>query len=186
MAIGRDDRWLADAQGRALAGAQVWWCLQPASTSSLPPSPTAVIYANLAASLTLTQPVFTDGFGHAFAYMDDSVLYTVVLNHPLFGPNPVVLIDQAIAGGGGGGTSVTAFAGIPSGAIDGTNRTFTFAVPTAPSQTTVWLNFPLIVGLGYTSSWAGGTLTIIYANAPQPASGPVAADSVYVQGFYEI
>ena len=185
MALGRDDRWLADAQGRALAGAQVYYCLQPASTSATSPSPLATVFSSITGAAG-TNPLFTDGFGHSVAYVDDSVLYTIVLNHPLFGPNPVVLIDQAIGGGGGGGTTVTAFAGIPSGAIDGTNRTFTFAVPVAPSQTTVWLNFPLIVGLGYTASWAGGTLTVVYSVAPQPLSGPVAADSIYVQGFYEV
>ena len=100
-----------------------------------------------------------------------------------FGPNPIVLIDQAIGGGGSGG-GITAFAGIPSGTIDGTNTIFTMAVPQNPAQLTVILNIPLIPGLGYTSSWVSGTLTITYANAPQPASGGVAGDAIYAYGFY--
>ena len=183
MAIVRDDRWCADAQGRALAGAQVYWCTQPASTATNPPSPLATAYIDLAED-PLTQPALTDGFGHAFAYLDDSVLYTVVIWHPLFGENPVVLPDQSLAGGGGGGSSLIPFAGTPSGTINGTNTVFTFAVPANPTQLTVWLNFPLINGLGYTWSWTGGTLTITYAVAPQPASGGNPADSLYVQGLY--
>ena len=183
MAIVRDDRWCADAQGRALAGAQVYWCTQPASTATNPPSPLATAYINLAET-PLVQPALTDGFGHAFAYLDDSVLYTVVIWHPLFGENPVVLPDQSLAGGGGGGSSLIPFAGTPSGTINGTNTVFTFAVPANPTQLTVWLNFPLINGLGYTWSWTGGTLTITDAVAPQPASGGNPADSLYVQGLY--
>lgn len=183
MAIARDDRWLADAQGRALAGAQVYWCYQPATTpSGPPPSPLAAIYSNLGGT-PLTQPVLTDGFGHAVAYMDDSIFYTVVLYHPLFGANPVVLTDQRL-GGGGGGSSYVPFEGIPAGTIDGTNRTFTLTnagtpLTLNPVQAEVVLNMPLIPGLGYSLI---GT-TVIYANAPQPASGGSPADAIYARGW---
>ena len=130
-----------------------------------PPSPLANVYATIAGGTPETQPVLTDGFGHAYAYMDNSVLYTVVVWHPLFGTLPVVLPDQAI---GGSASSITPFSGTPSGTINGTNKVFTFSVAASPTQLTVWLNFPLINGIGYTSSWAAGTLTITYANAPQP------------------
>ena len=182
MAIARDDRYVTDAQGRALAGAQVYWCTQPASTASNPPSPLATIYTDIAGGTTEAQPVLTDGFGHAYAYMEDSVLYTVVVWHPLFGSLPVVLPDQSLSGSSG--NAMTPFGGVPSGTIDGTNKVFTYAVPLNPSQVTVWLNYPLVTGVGYTTSWASGTLTITYATAPQPASGGTAADSLYVQGWY--
>lgn len=184
MSIARDDRWVSDSQGRALAGAQVFWCLQPASTVVNPPSPLATIYTDTTGDTPLAQPVLTDGMGHADAYMSDTVLYTLVVWHPLFGENPVVLTDQAPSNSGGGAATLTAFAGTPSGTVNGTNTVFTFAVPAAPVQVTVWLNFPLVVGAGYTVSWATGTLTITYANAPQPASGSTPADILYVQGLY--
>ena len=98
MTLARDDRYVTDAQGRALAGAQVYWCTQPASTANDPPSPLATIYGSISGGTPETQPVLTDGFGHAYAYLDDSVLYTVVIWHPLFGYNPVVLPDQSIGG----------------------------------------------------------------------------------------
>lgn len=184
MANARRDDWLTDAQGRALAGAQVYYCYpQPATTSPLPPSPLATIFSNLTGT-ALAQPVMTDGFGHAVAYADSSRLYTIVYVHPLFGANPVVLIDQSFGAGSGGGA--IPFAGVPVGTIDGTNRVFTFPVaaePVTPPQ--VWLNFPLINGLGFTYVWTSGTLTITYAAAPKPVSGTQpTADSLYVQGWY--
>src|ERR1700721_1297769 len=102
MSLARDDRYVTDAQGRALAGAQVYWCTQPASTASNPPSPLATVYTDSTGDTPIVQPALTDGFGHAYAYMNNAVLYTVVIWHPLFGQNPVVLPDQAIAGSGGG------------------------------------------------------------------------------------
>ena len=184
MAISRDDRSVTDAQGRALAGAAVYYCTQPASTSSIPPSPLATVYSDLQGD-TGTNPVYTNGIGHSVAYLDDSQLYTVVVSHPLFGTNPEVLPDQTIPGTGGGG-ALTPFAGVPSGTIDGTNRAFTLtnagtSLTTNPVPGTVvaWLNFPLVNGRGFTIS---GT-TITYDTAPQPASGSVPADIIYAQGF---
>jgi hypothetical protein len=226
MAIARDDRWLTDALGRALAGAQVFYCLQPATTTTVPPSPLATVYGGIGgavlaeisaieaqdvgvppgllvveitvnftsalpmligdqpytfsgitgytqlngqtlspvsvtgetavfqvghmfptdwaiqpltpdtgtASITqsnqLAQPLITDGFGHSIAYLDDSMLYTVMFVHPLFGPNPVVLTDQAISSGGPGGGFPTPV--VPSGTPDGTLRSF--GLPYAPSH----------------------------------------------------
>lgn len=178
MAISRDDRWLADAQGRALAGAMVYYCTQPANTSSIPPSPLATVYTDTAGDVG-ANPVYTDGFGHSVAYLNDAQLYTVVFVHPLFGPNPVILTDQTIPGAGGGG-ALTPFSGIPAGTIDGTNRAFTLtnngtALSAAPvaGTTIAWLNFPLVEGLGFSIS---GT-TVTYANAPQ------SGDTLYAQGF---
>lgn len=177
MAIARDDRWVADALGRALSGAQVYWCTQPATTTTNPPSPLAIIYTDITGATPEAQPIVADGFGHAWAYMDNSVLYTVVIWHPLFGPNPVVIPDQSIGGGGGGGGLVP-FSGTPIGTQDGVNRVFTLAnggtpLAVAPVYAEVWVNFPLVSGVGYTL--AGDTIT--FTNAPQPT------DTIFAQGF---
>lgn len=188
MGLARDDRFVTDAQGRALAGAMVFWLTQPATVGPTPPpSPLAPLFTDLTGATPLAQPVLTDGFGHADAYMDDTVLHTVAVYHPLFGPNPVVLPDQSLGGGGGGGT-VTPFAGIPSGTIDGTNTTFVIVngstpLTVIPDQIVVWLNFPLIQGVGYTLAVVAGQLVVTFANAPQPASGGGAADAIYAEGF---
>jgi len=179
MALARRDDWLQDAQGRALAGAQVYYCTQPANTTIIPPSPLASVFSNLTGTPT-TNPQITDGFGHAIAYLDDTVLYTIEYVHPLFGPNPVVLIDQSFGGGGGG--SVTVFSGTPSGTINGTNRVFTVLngstpLTALPTQITAWLNFPLILGTGFTLAVVSGQLQITYAVAPQTG------DTLYAQGI---
>ena len=177
MAIARSDIWVTDAQGRALAGAQVYWCTQPATTDINPPSPLATIYADLSED-PLTQPVASDGFGHSYAYMYDSVLYTIVIWHPLFGSNPIVLEDQAVAGPNGSGGSYVPFAGVPSGTVNGTNRVFTLtnggtALTVAPAQVAAWLNFPLINGVGFTISG----VTITYTTAPKTT------DNIFAQGL---
>lgn len=172
MAISRDDRWITDTQGRAISGAEVWYCTQPASTASLPPSPLAPIYGNLAASTPLTQPLITDGFGHAFAYMDDTQLYTVVVSHQLLGPNPIVLIDQDI-GGGSGGVGLLPVQETPIGTVNGTNTIFTLTYP--PTQPLIWNNYPLVEGLGYTLSGPGNQ-TITFANAPRPSIDTIFAN----------
>jgi hypothetical protein len=132
MAIARDDRWLTDALGRALAGAQGFYCTQPAVTTTVPPSPLAVVYSDLTGDV-IAQPLITDGFGHSIAYLDASVLYTIVFVHPLFGPNPVVLTDQAISGGGSSGGLPTPV--VPSGTPDGTLRSFgLLSAPSYPAK----------------------------------------------------
>jgi len=176
MSIARDDRWVTDAQGRALSGAQVYYCApQPASTGANPPSPLATIYSDMNGT-PQTNPVITDGFGHSVAYLTEGVLYTVAVYHPLFGPNPVVLTDQVASS-----SSFIPFEGIPAGTIDGTNHDFVLTnagipLTKVPSQVTVWKNFPLIVNdaNGYTLSG----VTITYAVAP------TSGDSLYAQGQF--
>lgn len=175
MAIGRDDRWLTDAQGRALAGAQVYWCTQPAiAPSSPPPEPLATIYTDITGVTPETQPILTDGFGHAWTYLNTSAFYTVVMYHPLFGANPIVIPDQNLAGGT---ASIMPFSGTLTGTLDGTNRIFTISVSSSPQAMIVWDNFPLVLNVGFTAAYAGGVLTITFATAPQPT------DTLYVQGL---
>jgi len=187
MAIGRDDRYVTDAQGNALSGALVYYCTQPASTASLPPSPLATVYSDIPGDAGVN-PVTTDGFGHSVAYLNNSVLYTVVLSHPLFGANPIVLPDQTIPGAGGGG-AITPFSGVPTGTVDGTNRVFTVvngSTPLTSIPTQLFATFNgsfLTLGLGYTLAVVSGQLKITYATAPQPASGSIPGDNFFVQGL---
>jgi hypothetical protein len=185
----RDDRTILDALGRALSGAACFWCApQPAVTTTFPPSPLAPVFTDTTGDTPITQPVLSDGFGAAHVYIDDGSLFTFVVFHPLFGPNPIVLPDQSLGSGGGGGGSVAVFSGVPSGTIDGTNKTFTVLngstpLTAIPAQITAWLNFPLIEGLGYSLAVVDGQLQITYANAPQPASGGNPADAIFAQGI---
>jgi hypothetical protein len=183
MAFFRDDRYVTDGLGRALSGAQVYYLTQPANTSVFPPTPLALLFTSEAGTIPLTNPVITDGFGHSFAYMDNTVQYTVYIAHPLFGQYPIILPDQAIAGSTISVPGVL-FSGSLLGTINGTNTVFTLTnggtpLSGAPHQADVWLNFPLIPGAGYVIS--GNQVT--FANAPQPASGGNPADILYAQGI---
>jgi hypothetical protein len=180
MAIIRRDDWLTTPQGQALAGALVYYLTQPANTAVNPPTPLATVYSDNEGTVA-TNPQMTDGYGHAVAYLDNGQLYTIAFYHPVLGATqPLVLADQSL-----NSTSSSApnfFGEVPAGAIDGTNRVFT---TTKVYQTsTVWLNFPLIPGLGYSTAVVDGVFTITYARAPQPAAGGAAADSIYIQGTY--
>ena len=139
MALARRDDWLQDAQGRALAGAQVYYCTQPANTTIIPPSPLASVFSNLTGTPT-TNPQITDGFGHSIAYLDDTVLYTIEYVHPLFGPNPVVLIDQSLGAGGGGTGGTPVQASTTLGTITGSIPGSTFTLPSVPIAGSLVLN----------------------------------------------
>ena len=183
MANGRRDDWVTDAQGRALAGTLVYYCTQPANTSIIPPTPLASIFNAITGFGTSeTNPQVTDGFGHAVAYAEDSLLYTIVYVNPLFG-TPIVLPDQSFGpsggGGGGGGGGFTPFAGVPTGLVNGSNTTFTLVngstpLPSAPVSLVFWVNFPLINGQGFT--FTGNVVTT--------AQPPQVGDTIYANGFY--
>ncbi len=164
MAIGRRDDWLTDAQGRALAGAEVYYCTQPANTAVLPPTPLATIYSDQAGTVA-TQPIITDGFGHAVVYLQGSALYTIEYVHPLFGSNPIVLTDQTITVAG---TSLPAPV-VPSPAPDGVIRGF--VLPYAPGFPTEGQLFVAgsfaPYGIAYTITGS----TIVWIGPVPPQSG---------------
>lgn len=153
--ITRRDDWLQNAMGQALSGGSVYYCSQPANTSSLPPSPLATVYTDSTGATTVTQPVVTDGFGHAVAYLVEGV-YTVVYVAPTIGT--IVLVDQ-VAVGPYNTTTVesncdTSAAGTLTGTINGTNTVFTLsAVPTPATSLLFYIGGIFqIPGVDYTVS----------------------------------
>lgn len=93
----RRDDWVTDAMGNAQSGASVYVCSQPATTGTIPPSPLVQLYSDPAGANPITQPVVTDGFGHA-AYYVAAGTYTVLYYSPQI--QEVVLPDQLIGGAG--------------------------------------------------------------------------------------
>lgn len=143
MSIARRDDYLTDAQGRALAGAQVYYCTQPATTSTIPPSPLAPVFSDSTGTAS-TNPQVTDGFGHSVAYLTAGFPYTLMFVHPLFA-SPVVLPDQLI----GGGVASVIIPVTPAGTINGVgnsgNRIFTLPIPSVnPTASQLFLNGTLI------------------------------------------
>lgn len=92
----RRDDWVTDAMGNALSGTQVYVCSQPATTTSIPPSPLVQLYSDPAGAFPITQPVLTDGYGHAAYYVTPGT-YTVVYYSPQILEQ--VLPDQTIGAG---------------------------------------------------------------------------------------
>lgn len=173
MSILRRDDTVTNTLGNAIAGAKVYYLGQPADVDAL--TPLLPVFSDTIGT-TATNPQITDGTGHAFAYLNDGALFTCVYVYP--NGTKVVYPDQFVGSSSGGPVP---FGQVPSGAINGTNRVFT--IPRVLNQATVWLNVPLIPGLGYTIVAGGPGMIITYANAPQPAVGSFAADSLYVQGY---
>lgn len=134
MSFGRRDDWLSDAQGNALAGAQVYICNQPADTTTVPPSPLASVYSD-SGGTPASNPQITNGFGQATEYLDATQLFTLVFVHPLFGPNPVILVDQAVQSAANASTSSSPVqASTTAGTITGTIPGSTFNLPSVPVQ----------------------------------------------------
>lgn len=163
MSLARYDVTVQDAQGRALSGATVYFCSQPANTTVFPPTPLATVFSDLSGD-ALAQPVITDGFGHADAYLTQGTLYTVVYTHPLFA-TPLVYTDQQV--GGGTGNSVTPVnASTLAGTITGSIPGSVFVLPSTPTAGSLVLDqngITLTPNLGYTLS--GTTITLATALA---------------------
>lgn len=105
----RYDTWVKSAIGPAIPGAQIYVCTQPANSDAAPPTPLAAIYSDSGGLVPITQPIITDGFGHADFYVLPG-LYTLVV--ALGGIIQQVYPDQSMggvgtAGGGGGGEAGT-------------------------------------------------------------------------------
>jgi hypothetical protein len=136
MPVVRQDFWLSSNLGVALGGASVYVCSQPANTTSVPPSPLATLYTDSTGTMTLSQPLSTDGNGHAVAYMP-SAIYTVTYQHPLVGS--IILPDQNVTLPGGQPVGMNAE--IPVGTKNGVNTIFTLSqAPSPPQSLSLYIN----------------------------------------------
>lgn len=160
----RLDRTVQTAQGQAVAGALVYFLTQPADVETL--TPLANVFSSSAGAAG-TNPQVTDGLGQIGCYLDNGQLYTMVVVSPFL--ETQVYPDQNL---GNSPTTSTTFAQVPAGTINGVNRVFTLTV--APTQATIWLNFPLVPGVGYTL--VGNTIT--YSRAPK------VGETLYAQGIF--
>jgi hypothetical protein len=75
----RSDGWVKSVLGQAIAGAQIYVCLQPADATFLPPIPLATVFSDPAGMFPITQPISTDGFGHYDFYAASGIPYTIVV-----------------------------------------------------------------------------------------------------------
>jgi hypothetical protein len=161
MAILRRDDWLTTPQGQALAGAKVYYLTQPANTAVFPPTPLATVFSDTLGT-PAANPQTTDGLGHAVAYMTNGALFTVAIYHPLLGAAPLVLADQALAGGAGTAAFTPRQASTTAGTITGAIPGSVFTLPSVPiagSLVLQWNGQVLTPNLGYTINGAVVTLS---------------------------
>jgi hypothetical protein len=167
----RIDRWITDALGNALAGVNVAICSQPANTTTLPPSPLVALYADPNGVTPVTNPLVTDGVGHAFAYLAGGV-YTIMSYAP--GVLTIITPDQTVTSPEQAGyNNDSSNAGTITGAINGTNTVFVLSATPAPASTLIFVVNGLIQA-GYTVS--GSTVTLAVA----PSAGST------LNGLYQI
>lgn len=106
MAFFRFDGTVNTALGVGLSGVLVYVCTQPASTSSIPPSPLATLFSN-STGTPLANPLQTDGLGNYFFYAATGT-YTIVIFDLLGRIQTQIFPDQQVVSQGGG--SVTSVA----------------------------------------------------------------------------
>jgi hypothetical protein len=142
----RDDT-VQDALGNAISGVDVYYCTQPANTSTNPPSPLATVYSDSTGDAA-SNPQVTDGFGHAVAYATPGT-YTIVYASPTI--VTTILEDQEIVAPN---QSVAVNAEVPSGTINGTNLVFSLSIAPNPSTSLILYVGGLVQrqGIDYTLS----------------------------------
>jgi hypothetical protein len=102
----RFDGTIENAVGYAIAGAQVYVCTQPVTTSivapvTIPPAPLATIYSDSLGANPITNPVTSDGNGNFFFYIAPGT-YTFVFFDPFNRIPTQVFADQSTSAAGGG------------------------------------------------------------------------------------
>lgn len=68
----RSDQTVRDQSGKAVSGAEVWVCTQPANVvlgQSQPPSPLASLFTDSSGQNEMMQPLITDGQGRCYFYV---------------------------------------------------------------------------------------------------------------------
>lgn len=123
----RTDGWVKTPLGPAIPGAQVYVCTQPANVGSAPPSPLANIYSDPLGANLITQPIYTDGFGHYDFYAAQGVYTLVIVNGGII---QQVYPDQSVGGEGSSGPAGTSVS-VNGSSVSDLNLSST--MPTAPA-----------------------------------------------------
>jgi hypothetical protein len=154
----RTDQTVQDGLGRAIAGASVAICSQPAVTSTIPPSPLVQLYADSAGLNPIVNPLTTDSLGHAFAYLNQGA-YTIVYYSPV--TLTTIRTDQLVITPANA-LSVTynndsSNAGTITGVINSTNTVFVLSATPSPS-TSLLFSVNGVLQSGF--SLSGSTVTL--------------------------
>lgn len=148
--------------GNAQSGVSVYVCTQPANTGSIPPSPLASLFADSAGATSITQPVQTDGYGHAFFYTAQGE-YTIVYYSPQI--EEVILTDQIVVSPFNAITTTwnsdSSTAGTITGTINGTNTVFVLSAQPLPPTALIFTVNGVVQ-----NGWTISNQTVTLAVAP--------------------
>ena len=179
MGYWRQDWTVQDASGRAIPNASVYWCVQPARTTSVPPIPLATLYNDSNGDQVITNPQVTNGFGQTYAYLAAGT-YTVVEVYN--GKVQQVYADQAIGVQAIGGAVLTNPSGpqtisnygltVPSLSV-GSSITAGGNITVAGTLTTTSFNVPNAIADATSFSGATADVQINAAIATLPNGGIV-------------
>jgi hypothetical protein len=127
----RFDGVVRSPQGEAVPGVLVYVCTQPATTSTIPPSPLATIYAD-SVGTALANPVTVDGNGNFFFYAASGT-YTILYFDPNGRVQTTVFPDQLLETPGAGTVTSIALTMPAEFSVAGSpiNTSGTFAVTKA-------------------------------------------------------
>src|SRR5271168_2503 len=97
MSIIRRDDTVANTLGESIAGALVYYLgPQPVNLTEL--TPLLPVYSDTSGT-TASNPQYTDGYGHAVAYLNDGALFTCVYVYP--NGTTIVYPDQFVGNSSG-------------------------------------------------------------------------------------
>jgi hypothetical protein len=93
----RRDECVTDAMGNPLSGVQIAVASQPANSSSFPPSPAVVLYADSAGRYPLIVAPQTDAYGMASYYLPEGIYTVAYYSTQIATPGQqIVLQDQIV------------------------------------------------------------------------------------------
>jgi hypothetical protein len=141
----RLDVTVTDTQGNAIPNAYVYWVSQPATVTTVPPSPLVTVYTDSSGSTEASNPQITNGFGQVFAYMPSGV-YTIVTVWN--GKIQSIYPDQSISNSNPLGVINNE---IPSGSINGINTVYELAYYPVSGSVSLYMNGVLLLyGVDFT------------------------------------
>lgn len=171
----RTDEWVKSTLGPAISGAHLYFCTQPAAVPSSEatggPTPQASTYQDPNGVTALPQPISTDGFGHANAYIAPGTYTLCVYNN---GSLMATYPDQSIGVSGGvislnsltGNVSVQGGSGISIAVVGSSVIVSSSVTGGVTSLNSLVGNVSIVAGTGISVSVVGSGIQVSGTTSP--------------------